>query len=125
MNAKANDAEKSVSASPDLPASGASRTRRQKLARWALYGAAAAVGVGLTTGSWWVTCGYGGCPSVAQLRGWRPTEGGELLDRNGTLVGPLTPVRRVNVPLTRVPTHVKNAFIAVEDRRFYHHHGID
>ncbi len=125
MDAKANDAEKSAGPSPDLPATGTPRTRRQKLTRWAIYGVALAVGVGLTTGSWWVTCGYGGCPSVGQLRGWRPTEGGELLDRNGNLVGPLTPVRRVNVPLTRVPAHVKDAFIAVEDRRFYKHHGID
>ena len=125
MNAKANDAERSASPMPDLLATSAPRTRRQKLARWAMYGLAAAVVVGLTTGSWWATCGYGSCPSVGQLRGWRPTEGGELLDRNGTLLGPLTPVRRVNIPLSRVPTHVKNAFIAVEDRRFYEHHGID
>ena len=36
-----------------------------------------------------------------------------------------TYVRRVNVPLARVPRHVRAAFIAVEDRRFYYHHGVD
>ena len=41
------------------------------------------------------------------------------------MLGRLTYVRRVNVPLARVPRHVRAAFIAVEDRRFYYHHGVD
>jgi penicillin-binding protein 1A len=34
-------------------------------------------------------------------------------------------VRRVNVPLAQVPAHVRAAFVATEDRRFYEHHGVD
>ncbi|HET8834596.1 MAG TPA: biosynthetic peptidoglycan transglycosylase, partial [Gemmatimonadales bacterium] len=48
-----------------------------------------------------------------------------MLDRAGAPLGRLTFVRRVNVPLSRVPRHVRAAFIAVEDRRFYYHHGVD
>jgi penicillin-binding protein 1A len=48
-----------------------------------------------------------------------------VLDRGGVPLGRLTYVRRVNVPLSRVPRHVRAAFIAVEDRRFYYHHGVD
>ena len=48
-----------------------------------------------------------------------------MLDRGGVALGRLTYVRRVNVPLARVPRHVRAAFIAVEDRRFYYHHGVD
>jgi 1A family penicillin-binding protein len=48
-----------------------------------------------------------------------------VLDRGGVPLGRLTFVRRVNVPLSRVPRHVRAAFIAVEDRRFYYHHGVD
>ena len=33
--------------------------------------------------------------------------------------------RRVWIPLAEIPDHVRNAFIAAEDRRFYEHHGID
>src|SRR5215471_80870 len=33
--------------------------------------------------------------------------------------------RRVSIPLAEVPDHVRNAFIAAEDRRFYQHKGVD
>src|SRR3984893_5072581 len=33
--------------------------------------------------------------------------------------------RRIWVPLAEVPEHVRNAFIAAEDKRFYQHKGID
>lgn len=76
-------------------------------------------------GSWWYSCAFDGCPTVAQLRAWQPTEGGMLLDRTGAIIAPLSPVKRVNVPIARVPAQLQAAFIAVEDRRFHAHHGID
>lgn len=84
-----------------------------------------AVAAALVTSAWWWSCGWQGCPSTAQLRAWRPTEGGALLARDSALVSALAPVRRVNVPLARVPQQVIAAFIAVEDRRFREHHGVD
>lgn len=74
---------------------------------------------------WLLTCGYQGCPSRSEIRAYRPTEGGRILDRSGTKIGNLAIVRRVNVPLDRIPKHVIQAFVATEDRRFYDHHGID
>ncbi len=74
---------------------------------------------------WMATCGLAGCPSAEQLRGFRPSEGSRVLDRNGAPLGRLAYVRRINVPLERVPRHVRAAFIAAEDRRFYYHGGID
>jgi membrane peptidoglycan carboxypeptidase len=56
---------------------------------------------------------------------FRPSEGGRVLDRDSATLGRLDYVRRINVPLTRVPRHVRAAFIAVEDRRFYYHGGVD
>jgi penicillin-binding protein 1A len=76
-------------------------------------------------GSWLATCGFGGCPTAADIRRFRPAEGSRVLDRSGHLLGRLTYVRRVNVPLSEVPITVRRAFIATEDRRFYYHHGID
>jgi 1A family penicillin-binding protein len=72
-----------------------------------------------------VTCGFEGCPSVADIQAFRPSQGGRVLDRGGASLGRLTYVRRVNVPLSRVPRHVRAAFVAVEDRRFFYHHGVD
>ncbi len=79
----------------------------------------------LTAGSWTLTCGFEGCPSTAEILAFRPSEGGRVLDRSGATIGRLDYVRRINVPLSRVPRHVRAAFIAVEDRRFYYHHGVD
>ncbi len=74
---------------------------------------------------WMRTCGFAGCPTTAQLQAFRPSEGSRILDREGVLVGRLNHVRRLNVPLDRMPGHLRAAFIAVEDRRFYHHGGVD
>ncbi len=71
------------------------------------------------------TCGFIGCPSTASIQGFRPSEGSLVLDRNGVTLGRLDYVRRVNVPLDSVPELVREAFIAVEDRRFFAHSGID
>lgn len=82
--------------------------------------------VGITLpGVWWTSCGFDGCPSTEELRVWRPTEGGAVLDVNGQTIGPLVPVKRVNVSLSKVPALVQQSFIAVEDRRFRTHHGVD
>ncbi|MFN8964093.1 MAG: penicillin-binding protein 1A [Gemmatimonas sp.] len=98
---------------------------RPRLIRLAWYTAVLAVVGGVATTSWWWSCGWEQCPTPAQLRAWRPTEGGALLARDSAFVSALSPVRRVNVPLASVPSHVTAAFIAVEDRRFRAHHGVD
>lgn len=83
------------------------------------------IAVVLTFDSWLATCGFAGCPSTAEIRAFRPSEGGRVLDYRGRLIGRLEVVRRVNVPLSMVPRYVQDAFIATEDRRFYGHAGID
>ena len=75
--------------------------------------------------AWLFTCGFAGCPSAKTIQAYRPPEGGKVLDRFGKPMGRLNMVRRVNVPLASVPVHVRNAFIATEDRRFYEHEGLD
>ncbi len=74
---------------------------------------------------WVGTCGLYGCPSRAEIQTFRPSEGSRVVDREGTPIGRLTSVRRMNVPLSSVPRSVRAAFIATEDRRFYYHRGID
>jgi penicillin-binding protein 2D len=45
--------------------------------------------------------------------------------RDGTLIGEIGREMRTNVPLKSLPRHVSQAFIAVEDQRFYQHDGVD
>jgi 1A family penicillin-binding protein len=96
--------------------------RRQWPGLLALTLVLAAIAFGDT---WVATCGLEGCPSGAEIRAFHPTEGGRILDRNRTAMGRLRLVRRVNVPLAQVPVHVRQAFLATEDRRFYQHRGVD
>lgn len=85
---------------------------------------AAIVGV-YVLDSWLATCGFARCPTPSEIKAFHPTEGGRIVDINGRLLGRLVIVRRVNVPLSQVPKHVQDAFIATEDRRFYDHNGLD
>ena len=79
----------------------------------------------ITFDAWLATCGFYGCPSRADIRAFHPSEGGNVYDRNGRLLGHLENVRRVNVPISSVPPNVRDAFVATEDRRFYEHNGLD
>ena len=121
MDAEANN----TPASAATPVGTSAVSWRTRLVKPLLYAGALAVACALTTASWWWSCGWQGCPTPAQLRAWRPTEGGALLARDSAFVSALSPVNRTNVPLAQVPAHVQAAFIAVEDRRFHAHRGVD
>jgi 1A family penicillin-binding protein len=75
--------------------------------------------------AWLLTCGWEGCPSRSALAAYRPNEGGRVFDQNGKQIGNLAIVRRINVPLDRIPRHVRQAFVATEDKRFFFHGGVD
>jgi 1A family penicillin-binding protein len=90
---------------------------------WAVL-AVAVLSIG-TLDAWLLSCGFAGCPSASEIRAFKPAQGGEIRDRNNRFLGRIANVRRVNVPLSAVPEHVRQAFIATEDRRFYGHNGLD
>jgi penicillin-binding protein 1A len=46
-------------------------------------------------------------------------------DDGSLLYAPHGPQNRVEVPLARIPAIMQNAVIAIEDERFYEHHGVD
>jgi penicillin-binding protein 1A len=98
----------------------------RRLLRGAGLLAGAAVLVALVSLAWlWPRCVGDTCPSAEALRTYTPPQASRVLDRNGELVGHLAAERRVVVPLARIPPHVQRAFLAVEDRRFREHGGVD
>jgi penicillin-binding protein 1A len=73
----------------------------------------------------WQTCGFQGCPDVRLLASYTAQGTAVLVDRDGEEVARLRPVQREVVGLDSVPYHLMEAFVAVEDQRFYDHSGID
>jgi penicillin-binding protein 1A len=73
----------------------------------------------------WERCGVRGCPSVSRLASYLPGGASVLLDRAGDVFADLGPVDHRVVEIESLPAHVAAAFVAVEDRRFYSHDGVD
>lgn len=73
----------------------------------------------------WQRCGIKGCPDVDTLKGYMPDEASTIVDYQGEEVGKLFLTRRSIVPLDSLPEHVGEAFVAMEDKRFWKHHGVD
>lgn len=48
-----------------------------------------------------------------------------IVDQKGKEITKLYIENRELVPIEQIPKHVRQAFLAVEDARFYEHHGID
>ena len=84
----------------------------------------AALGVAGFSWLWFAPCGFGGCAPVSELEKFQ-AEGSQLLDMEGEPFGTLATVNRRVVPIDSLPEHLPQAFLAVEDRRFYSHGGVD
>ncbi|MEX2610570.1 MAG: PBP1A family penicillin-binding protein [Gemmatimonadota bacterium] len=78
---------------------------------------------GMFIGTWRNICAE--CPSIAQLSVWEPLRASRVLDRNGLLISEFFRERRTPIRIENLPDHVPQAFVAVEDKRFYEHEGLD
>jgi len=66
-----------------------------------------------------------GIPSVEELRQYKALPGTKVYADDDVLVGELKIEKGIFVPMNRMPEHLVNAVIAVEDSRFWKHKGID
>lgn len=66
-----------------------------------------------------------GLPSTARLESFEPSVKTRVFAMDSTLIGELFDQNRVLIPLEDIPSHLVDAIIAVEDRKFYSHWGID
>jgi penicillin-binding protein 1A len=67
----------------------------------------------------------GDCPTVRDFAGYRPPQATRVFAADGSRVADLSPERRTVVSLADVPPVLRDGFIAVEDRRFWSHDGVD
>lgn len=81
----------------------------------------AAAGLGL--GAFRAVCRD--CPSIARISVWEPQRSTKIFAHDGRLIQELFLERRTPVSLNQLPPHVPMAFVAVEDKRFYRHGGLD
>jgi penicillin-binding protein 1A len=62
---------------------------------------------------------------LAAALDYHPSRATLVYSADGELIGEFFLQKRKVVPLDRIPTHVSQAFISAEDRRFWHHPGFD
>ena len=64
-------------------------------------------------------------PDHSQLKQYAPPIVTRLYAGDGRLLQEYAREKRIFIPIEQIPDHVKNAFIAVEDKNFYEHRGVD
>lgn len=66
------------------------------------------------------------CPSIAQVHTYEAEQASKMYDRNGRIIADkIGDEQRTPVAIADLPPHVPQAFIAIEDKRFYRHNGVD
>jgi penicillin-binding protein 1A len=101
--------------------------RHPRLVRWALLTATFVVsfGAGLGYAGWSLVCRAGQCPDVAELDHYQPRQTSKLYAADGRFIAELGLERRTLLRISDMPPILRNAFVIVEDKRFYDHRGID
>jgi penicillin-binding protein 1A len=94
-------------------------TRRLALLLLAVMGTLAAAGA---LGLWWLSRGL---PPLEELERYRPVLSSRLLDSKDRLVGEFFQQKRAQVPLEEISPWLVETLVAVEDRRFRGHWGVD
>ena len=100
-------------------------SRFRRLFRWLLLLAALALVLGMLAAGTLYYVVSSRLPEIDSLRDIQLQEPMYVYARDGRLMALFGEMRRYPVDITEVPEAVKQAFIAIEDNRFYEHAGID
>jgi penicillin-binding protein 1A len=97
----------------------------RRLFRWALVAGAVLFVLGLLAAGtlWYVVSSK--LPDVQSLRSVELQEPMYVYSRDGKLIALFGETRRYPVDIDEVPKEITQAFVAIEDNRFYEHHGVD
>ncbi len=83
-------------------------------------GVALLMGVGIA-----LAVAYPNLPDVADLADYRPKLPLRVFTADGQLIGEFGEERRNLLTIDEIPAVMKNAVLAIEDARFFEHHGVD
>jgi penicillin-binding protein 1A len=61
----------------------------------------------------------------SELTDYKPSRASRVFSSEGELIGEFYLQKRIVLPNDQIPKHVRQAFVAAEDNRFFEHHGID
>ncbi len=86
--------------------------------------AAAALG-GLALVAMALALAYPNLPEISGLTDYRPKLPMRIFSSDEVLLGEFGEERRKFMPIQEIPEVVQNAVLAIEDARFYSHHGVD
>src|SRR5207249_8088748 len=102
-------------------------SRHPRLVRWTLVSGlfGASFASGLLYASWTLVCRPGQSPAVDELEHYQPRQTSKLYARDGRFIAELGLERRTLIKLSDMPPQLKEAFLTVEDKRFYSHGGVD
>jgi penicillin-binding protein 1A len=81
-------------------------------------------GTGSLVAAWTRAC-VGTCPTAEAIASFSPRQASLVLDARGGVLGQFYRERRTLIDLDSLPEHVPMAFVAIEDRRFFEHEGVD
>lgn len=106
----------------------AAKKRRWRIRPWRLLIVMTVIfslaGAGLVTG--FVFGAMRDLPSIEEVETLFTPESSFIYDRYDQLITEIHGAEnRISVSIDDIPEHVKNAFIAIEDERFYRHFGVD
>ncbi|HEX4682096.1 MAG TPA: PBP1A family penicillin-binding protein [Gemmatimonadaceae bacterium] len=79
----------------------------------------------LVAAALWMRCGLRGCPDIAHLAEDNLNGATVIKDRAGNAFARIPPLQHIKISIDSVPAYVPAAFVAMEDQRFWKHHGID
>jgi len=97
--------------------------RRWHLVVLGMFICLVSMGAGIGVGSWASVCRD--CPSVAQIYTWEPKSSTKVFAQDSQLIAEFFQERRTPIEISSLPEHVTRAFVAIEDKRFFQHNGLD